>query len=174
MSRRQRGLTLMEIAITLALGAVVMLLVGSLFLASSRAWRRGSDVREAQMQANTLVEVITRDIRSASQAPSVTIKPPVVLDEGEPLLSVVAAAATPDAGSAWVLYVRYPDRREVVRQIVVPAGDGRITVRDSRVVAFGVEQVTVTPAGDGVTVEVEARRGRDTAFARGSASPRNP
>jgi len=93
------------------------------------------------------------------------------IDEGEPLLSVVT---TTDAGPNWVLYVRYPDRREVVRQIVVPAGDGKVTVRDSRLVATGIERVTVTPTGDGVTVEVEARRGRDTAFARGSASPRNP
>jgi prepilin-type N-terminal cleavage/methylation domain-containing protein len=171
MSARQPGLTLMEIAVTLALGAIVMLLVGSLFVASSRAWRRGSDVREAQVQANTLIEVMMRDIRSGSQAPSVMIRPPITIDEGEPLLSVVTTA---DAGPNWVLYVRYPDRREVVRQIVVPAGDGRVTVRDSRIVATGVEQVTVTPTGDGVTVEVEARRGRDVAFARGSAAPRNP
>ena len=171
MSARQRGLTLMEIAVTLALGTLVMLLVGSLFVASSRAWRRGSDVREAQVQANTLIEVVMRDVRSGSQAPSVMINPPVAIDEGEPLLSVVT---TTDAGPNWVLYVRYPDRREVVRQIVVPAGDGKVTVRDSRLVATGIERVTVTPTGDGVTVEVEARRGRDVAFARGSAAPRNP
>lgn len=171
MNARQRGLTLMEIAVTLALGTLVMLLVGSLFVASSRAWRRGSDVREAQMQANVLIEVIMRDVRSGSQAPSVTIRPPIAVDEGEPLLSVVTTAG---AASDWVLYVRYPERREVVRQIVVPAGGGRVTVRDSRIVATGVERVTVTPTGDGITVEVETKRGRDVAFARGSAAPRNP
>jgi prepilin-type N-terminal cleavage/methylation domain-containing protein len=167
----QRGLTLTEIVVAMALGALVLLLVGSLFVASSRVWRRGTDLRDAQVQANTLVEVMTRDIRSGSQAPSVTIAPPIALEAGEPVLSLVVAA---DTGAQWILFVWYPERREVVRQIVVPSGNGRVAVRDARLVATGVERVTVTPTGDGVTVEVETRRGRDVAFARGAAAPRNP
>ncbi|MDI6773731.1 MAG: prepilin-type N-terminal cleavage/methylation domain-containing protein, partial [bacterium] len=77
-----RGFSLMEIVVALALAAIVMALVGSLFVASLSAWRRGSDVREAQVQAALLVDVIARDVRNASQAPSVTIRPRLAVEEG--------------------------------------------------------------------------------------------
>ncbi len=171
-----RGFTLMEIVVALALAAIVMALVGSLFVASLSAWRRGSDVREAQVQAGLLVDVIARDIRNASQAPSVTIRPRLTVDEGEPILSVVLAAESgaPGDQAAWVLYLHLPDRREVLRQTVLPGPDGRVQARDSRVVATGVERITVEPAGAGVAIEVEIRRGRDVARNRATAAPRNP
>lgn len=173
-----RGFSLMEIVVALALAAVVMVLVGSLFVASLSTWRRGSDLREAQVQAAALVDVIARDVRNASQAPSVTIRPRLTVEESEPILSVAAAPATGPGGpgdqAVWVLYLYLQDRRQVVRQMVVPAPAGRVTVRDTRVVAAGVERITVEPSGSGVVIEVEVRRGRDVARNRATAAPRNP
>lgn len=179
MSRQPaRGFSLMEIVVALALAAVVMALVGSLFVASLSAWRRGSDVREAQVQAGLLVDVIARDIRNASQAPSVTIRPRLTVEEGETILLVAAApvagSGEPGDQATWVLYLHLPDRRQVVRQTVVPGPAGRVTTRDSRVVATGVERIAVEQSGSGVTIEVEVRRGRDVARSRATAAPRNP
>lgn len=179
MSREQpRGFTLVELVVALALAAVVMALVGSLFVASLSAWRRGSDVREAQVQATILVDVIARDVRNASQAPSVSISPSLSVEEGEPILSVATAPAAESGGSgdqaAWILFLHLPDRRQVVRQNIVPGPAGRVTVRDSRIVATGVERITVEQSGNGVTIEAEVRRGRDVARSRATAAPRNP
>jgi type IV pilus assembly protein PilW len=169
----QRGLTLIEIVIAVTLGTIVLALIGSLFVASLAAWRRGSDVREAQVQASTLVDVMARDIRNASQAPSVTIKPQITLDEGEPILSIAATgAASQDA--PWIVYVRRPEQRDVVRYAAAPGSGGRIVVKDTRIVAFGVERVDVSQVANGVTIEVEVRRGREVAISRASAAPRNP
>ncbi len=173
-----RGFSLMEIVVALALAAIVIALVGSLFVASLSTWRRGSDMREAQVQAGLLVDLIARDVRNASQAPSVTIRPRLAVEEGEPVLSVAAAPVAGSGGpgdqAIWVLYLHLPDRREVVRQTVVPGPAGRVTARDSRVVATGVESITVEQSGSGVVIEVEIRRGRDVARSRATAAPRNP
>jgi prepilin-type N-terminal cleavage/methylation domain-containing protein len=182
--RAERGFTLMELTIALVLSTLVLALVGSLFVASLSAWRLGSDLREAQVQANTLVDVMARDIRSASQAPSVTIRPQFAVDEGETILSISStganrtAAGTDAAGAGdgpvWILYLQRPAHHDVVRQIVVPGPGGRVTPRDTRIVALGVEKVTVEPAGNGVLIEVEVRRGREVASSRVTAAPRNP
>jgi prepilin-type N-terminal cleavage/methylation domain-containing protein len=173
--RTRRGFTLMEIAITLALGVLVMGLVGSLFVASLSAWRRGSDLREAQVQAGTLVDVIARDVRGASQAPSVTIRPQVSTEDGDPLLSVYLTGRL-GAGTepAWVLYLRQPDRQEVLRQTVEAGPGGSAVVRQSRVVATGVEEVRIEQTGGAVTIEVVVRRGRERATGRVTAAPQNP
>ena len=168
------GYSLMELAVAMALGAIVMTLVGSLFVASLSAWRRGSDLREAQGHAAALVETMARDIRNASQAPSVTIRPQIVTDDGDPILSIAAGPTATPGGSAWILYLQRPDRHEVIRQTVVPGTNGRVIPRDSRVVATGVQRITVGQTGDGVTIEVEVLRGRDAATSRATAAPRNP
>jgi len=62
----------------------------------------------------------------------------------------------------------------LLRQTVSPTPDGGVVPRDSRVVARGVEGVTVEPVDNGVTIEVEVRRGREVARSRASATPRNP
>ncbi len=171
----QRGYTLMEIVVTLALAAIVIALVGSLFVFSLGAWRRGQEVREAQVQAAGLVDVMARDIRNASQAPSVTIRPRFEVESGEPILAIAAAApVAPSDGPAWILYLLLPDRGEVLRQIVAPADGGRVTPRESRVVATGVVKIDAEQVGSGVTIVVEVRRGRATAQARATAAPRNP
>jgi prepilin-type N-terminal cleavage/methylation domain-containing protein len=171
----QRGLTLIEIIIALALSAIVVGIIGSLFVASLNTWRRGSDLREAQAMASIVTDTMARDIRNASQAPSVTLNPHVVVDEGEPLLSIAdARPVEPNSESVWILYVRVPERHEVRRQAVVPAADGRVTTRDDRLVATGVERVEIQQVANGVTIEVQVRRGREVATSRTTAAPRNP
>jgi prepilin-type N-terminal cleavage/methylation domain-containing protein len=173
--RRQRGFSLIEIVIAVSLTAIVMVLVGSLFVSSLQAWRRGQDVREAQIQAGILVDVMARDVRNASQAPSVVIRPQLAVEEGEPLLAIAAPAlAAGDAGSAWILFVHSPERQTVFRQVVIPQPGGRLALRESRVVATGVTRVTIEPVAGGVTIEAEVRKGRATAQARATATPRNP
>lgn len=176
--RAQRGYTLMEIAVTLALAAVVVALVGSLFIFSLGAWRRGQELREAQVQASTLVDVVARDVRSASQAPSVTIRPQIDVDEGEPILAIASGApadpGSPGDGQSWVVYVFRRDREDVLRQIVAQTSDGAVVPRSSRVVATGVVKINVDPVANGVTVIVEVKRGRARAQARTTAAPRNP
>lgn len=180
MSRRRHGglcppgFTLMEIAVTLTLTAVVMALVGSLFVASLSTWRRGQDLREAQVQASTLVDVMARDVRNASQAPSVTVRPRLSVDDGEPILAIGSASATSEAGPQWILYVHRTARGDVVRQIVTPSPDGKVTPRESRVVATGVVRVTVDQTAGAVTVDAEVRRGRASATSRATSAPRNP
>jgi prepilin-type N-terminal cleavage/methylation domain-containing protein len=169
----QRGLTLVELTIALALSALVMGLAGSLLVVSLSAWRRGADLREAQSQASTLVEVIARDVRSGSQAPAVSVAPQVDLVDGEPLLSVATVHPSP-GGAGWIVYVRRPDRGEVVRHLLVIGRGGRPVSDDARVVATGVERIEVRPVGAGISVEAQVRRGRDVAVSRATASPRNP
>jgi hypothetical protein len=163
----------MELAVTLALAAIVIALVGSLFVASLSTWRRGQDLREAQLQASTLVDVIARDIRIASQAASVTIRPELSMDDGQPLLAI-ATVSSPDAGPQWIIYLHHAGRGHVLRQIVTPDADGRVTVAASRVVATGVVRIAVDQAAGGVTVEAEVRRGRASATSRATSAPRNP
>jgi Tfp pilus assembly protein PilW len=168
-----RGLTLVEIVIALSLAAIVFALVGSLFVASLSTWRRGSDLREAQVQANALVEMMARDVRSGSQAPGTEPAPSAIADNGEPVLSVLTTGST-GAGAQWVVYARLVDRREVTRQTLAPGPDGKLIPSAARVVATGVEQLSIERVGDGVTIEVRVRRGRDAATSRATAAPRNP
>lgn len=173
--RTRGGLTLIEITIALALAAIVVALIGSLFAASLTAWRRGGDQREAQAQASVLVEVMARDIRGASQAPGVVVRPAVPAAEGDPLLAVaLTGSGAGDREAVWILYVHRPDRREVLRQTAVPDPAGHLVPRDGRIVATDVEQITVMQAAGGVTIEVQTRRGREMARSRTTAAPRNP
>jgi len=171
--RTPTGFTLVEIAIALTLTGLVVAIVGSLFVASLSTWRRGQELREAQTQASTLADVIARDVRNASQAPSVLIHPSFSVGEGEPVIAITAAT-TSGPGAAWILYVHVVDRHEALRHVVTTSGDGRVQISQSRVVATGVWTMTAREAGAGVTVEVEVRRGRATAQARTTSAPRNP
>ncbi len=174
MTQRGRpGFTLVEIIIALALTSIVLAIVGSLFVASLSTWRRGQDLREAQSLASTLVDLIGRDVRNASQAPSVLVHPVFTVDQGEPILAITAAA-TPGPGGGWILYVHVPERQEVLRQLVSIDADARVQVRESRVAGIGVTVITARETGGGVTVEVEVRRGTATAQSRTTSAPRNP
>ena len=170
----QRGYTLLEIVITLVLATIVIGLVGSLFVASLGAWRRGQDLREAQIHASGLVDLIARDVRNASQTPSVTVRPKFTVEEGDPLLSVAASSTAPGGGPAWVLYLYLSNRGQVLRQVVTASPDGQLAPRESRVVGTGVTKISVEQVADGVTIQTEVRRGRATAEARATAAPRNP
>lgn len=64
----------------------MLALVGSLFVASLSTWCR------------------CRDLRAASQAPSVTVRPQLPADGGEPVLAITAAGGLPPGGPAWILY----------------------------------------------------------------------
>ena len=171
--RTPQGFTLVEIAIALTLAGLVVAIVGSLFVASLSTWRRGQDLREAQTQASTLVDVIARDVRNASQAPSVLVHPSFSVGEGESVIAITSAT-TQGSGAAWILYAHVVDRHEALRHVVTTGGDGRVRVSQSRIVATGVWVMTAREAGGGVTVEVEVRRGLATAQARTTSAPRNP
>ena len=173
--RGPSGLTLVEIVVALALGSIVLTLLGSVFVASLSAQRRGVDLRDAQAHARGLVDLIARDVRGASQTLGVRVAPRFALDEGEPLVAFLSE--TPPLsrnGPAWIAYVFVPDRGEVRQQVVAPDSQGGVTVQDSRVVATGVIRIVVEQVADGVAIEAEVRRGRETAAARAVATPRNP
>jgi hypothetical protein len=164
---------LIELVVALSLGALVMSIVGAVFVASLSTWRRGRDVREVHAQASVLLDVMTRDIRGASQAPSISIRPPLAVEEGAPILAVASVGAGSHE-APWIVFVYRADHRDVVRYAAAPASDNRLSVKDRRIVANHIERVDVTPVGDGVTIEVEARRGRDSIVNRATAAPRNP
>jgi prepilin-type N-terminal cleavage/methylation domain-containing protein len=169
----RRGFSLIEIVIALAVGAILMALVGSVFVSSLGAWRHGQNLREAQAHAATLVDVMTRDVRAASQTPSVRVHPPIDLPEGVPLLALSLPAAA-HGGPAWIVYVLFPDRLEVQRQVVAFSPEGAAVVRESRSVGFGVARLSVEQVADGVTIEAEVKRDRAVGHSRTTAAPRNP
>jgi prepilin-type N-terminal cleavage/methylation domain-containing protein len=168
------GFTLIEILMALALAAVVVAVAGSLFVLSLNIWRRGHELREAQALATGLVDLIARDVRNASQAPSVAIRPAIPVDEGEAVLAIALAAPAAGSDADWVLYRFVPARSQVLRELLAASSDGQFSTRESRVVGIGVVSITAEKVGDGVAVEVEVRRGRSTAQARAAATPRNP
>lgn len=173
--RGHHGLTLVEIIVAMALGSIVLALVGSVFVASLSAQRRGVNLRDAQAHARGLVDLIAHDVRSASQNPGVRVGPRFALDEGEPLLSFLSETPPPSrTGPAWITYVFLPDRGQVLQQVMAPDAQGGVTVQASRVVATGVVRVVVEHVANGVAIEAEVRRGRETAEARAVATPRNP
>lgn len=188
---------------TLAVGSLVALLAGSLFVGSLNLWRRGSEIREAESQAAVIVDTMARDVRRASQASSVLVRPTFSAGDAEPLLAVADRqdTATGEPGSdggaegsgggdatartgAWILYVFDGERREIRRLRLVPVGaDQKQTTggadqmekTNERVVGLGVVSATVTSQGSGgVLIEVEVRSGRATARHRATAAPRNP
>ncbi|MDR7420600.1 MAG: hypothetical protein QN178_17005 [Armatimonadota bacterium] len=169
----RRGLTLVETIIALSLMTIVFVLIGSLFVASLSTWRRGADLRLAQVEASTLVDLMARDIRSASQAPGPESAPAAAEEDGEPALSMLVTGS-PATGAQWVVYAWRARLGEVTRRTFTPAPDGRPVRGDVRIVATGVEQLTVTRIGDGLSIEARVRRGRDVATSRATASPRNP
>ncbi len=171
---KQRGLSLIELLLALSLATLVLSLLGSVFIASLSAQRRGADLRDAQDHAAALVDLIARDVRSTLQATSVRIRPPFVLEEGEAFLSVLTPGSPLGADPAWILYVFLPSRNELLQQVVVPNPGGRVTVEQSRVVGIGVVRVAIEQAANGATIEVEVQRGREIGVARATAAPRNP
>lgn len=172
-ARAAGGLTLLEIVIAAALGAVVVGLVGALLVASLGTWRRGRDLQEAQAHAAIVADAVARDVRNASQAPGVVLRPQLPAEDGEPVLAVTPVAG-PDAHAGWVVYVYRHDRGDVVRRLVGTDAQGRPVLRSARTVATGVVAFAVQPADGGVTVEVEVRRGRARGQARTTVVPRNP
>jgi hypothetical protein len=118
---------------------------------------------------------MARDIRNASQAPSITLNPRLAVAEGEPVLSIAdARPSESNNDSVWILYVQVPERHELRRQTVIPAPDGQVTTREDRLVASGVERLDIQQVANGVTIEVQVRRGREVAASRTTAAPRNP
>lgn len=174
--RGRGGVTLLEIMIALAIGAILMALVGSLFVASLSLWRRGSDMREAQAHAGILVESIARDVRDTSQAQGVSVGAGVPARaglDGEALL-MVASGAAEEGAPAWILYSLAREEGLAVRTVLAREPDGALRARSSRTVATGVVRIEVSRAGQGIVVEAEVRRGKETASARATAAPRNP
>ncbi|MDQ7857882.1 MAG: hypothetical protein QN174_04215 [Armatimonadota bacterium] len=170
---RPTGVTLVELMVALGVATLVLALVGTVYVASLSAWRRGRDVWDARASAATLTETMARDVRDASQAPHITVPPEVPILDARPVLALVLAAD--DAGAArWVVYARREERGDVVRVVAAPGPDGRLVVVGTRVVAVGVERITVRPSGPGVTIEAFVRRGRDVAWSRTTAAPMNP
>lgn len=175
MRQDHRGFSLIEIIVTLALASIVTGLVGSIFVGSLSAWRRGRDLREAQIQAIGLADLMIRDVRNANRATGVAIRPRVALGEGEPILLISnGAPAIPDESPAWILYLFFSTRGEVLRYVLTAPSGGRIGTRDSRVVGRGITKVSAVPVDYGVTIEVEVRRGTAIAQTHATGTPRNP
>jgi prepilin-type N-terminal cleavage/methylation domain-containing protein len=168
-----RGLTLLEVVVAAALGAVVAGLVGALLVVSLGTWRRGRDLQEAQAHAAVLVDSVARDVRNASQTPGVVLDPPLSIDGGRPVLGVTPVVG-PDAHAGWIVYVFREDRGEVVRQVLAPDAQGHLVPRATRAVATGVTTFGVQVADGGVTVTVEVRRGQARGRAQTTVGPRNP
>jgi type II secretory pathway pseudopilin PulG len=172
-SARRAGVTLVELLVVLGTATLLLGLVGTVYVTSLSSWRRGRDAWDAHRSAAILSETIARDVRGASQAPHVTIAPEVPVRDATPILSLVLAAD--DVGAArWVVYARREALGDVIRVVAAPGADGRLAVVGTRVVAVGVERVTVRPSGRGVTIEAVVRRGRDVASSRTTAAPMNP
>lgn len=168
--RTERGYTLLEIIIALALGTLVVGLIGALFLFSFRTWQRGSDLRSVQIEATTIADLIARDIRAASQA-GITLHPDVAVESGTPLLAVSAPAAEGSGGARWIVYT-LDERQGELRRLLLERGEPP-SVLEARRIASGVS-VHLDPADGGVAVEVEVRRGGATFRIRRAAAPQNP
>ena len=167
----ERGYTLLEIIIALALATLVVGLIGALFLFSFRTWQRGSDLRAVQIEATTIADLIARDIRAASQA-GITLRPDVAVESGTPLLAVSSAASAEESGGArWIVYT-LDERRGELRRLLLERGDPP-SVLEARRIASGVS-VHLDPADGGVAVEVEVRRGGASFRIRRAAAPQNP
>jgi type II secretory pathway pseudopilin PulG len=171
--RGAAGYTLLEVAIALTLATIVIGLLGSLLIASLGAWRRGQDLRAAQVYATILVDTVARDVRRASRTIGVNVQPASVAADGEAVLTVAAVAVGDPSGES-ILYVYRRARGEVARQVVTAGVDGQPGTIRERLVAAGVAALAVREAHGSVTVEVEVRRGRATAYARGTSAPQNP
>ena len=175
MRQDHRGFSLIEIVVALALAGIVAALTGSLFVTSLSAWRRGGDLREAQIEAVGLVDQMASDIRNATRAVVVAGGSGLVAEEGEPILLITArAAAMPSDSSAWILYLFLPERSQVLRQVVSALPGAGMTTRESRVVGRGILKVSAEQIDSGVALQVEARRGRARVQSRTTATPRNP
>ncbi len=168
--RTERGYTLLEIIIALALGTLVVGLIGALFLFSFRTWQRGSDLRSVQIEATTIADLIARDIRVASQA-GITLHPDVAVESGTPLLAVSVPAAEGSGGARWIVYT-LDERQGELRRLLLERGEPP-SVLETRRIASGVS-VHLDPADGGVAVEVEVRRGGATFRIRRAAAPQNP
>ncbi len=173
MHRDHRGFSLIEIIVALALAGIVVALAGALLVTSLSAWNRGRDLREAQIQAVGLTDLMAKDIRNGTKA--VMADPSgLVAREGEPFLLIAAQAGSPGYGSVWILYLFFPEHGQVLRQVLSAVPGVTTETRDSRVVGRGIVQVSADQLDSSVAVRVEARRGRATAQSRATATPRNP
>ena len=175
--RTERGYTLLEITISLALASVVMGLIGSLFVVSFTAWQRGRDVREVQVQSAAIVDLVARDVRASSQAAGITLRPDLPVDSGIVLVAISRRLSDELEGgedSPWILYVFDEQRQELHRLLAGLGAQGEVDVHTSRVVGLGVRRISIEDAEAGVAIEVEVRRGRAASRMRGAARPQNP
>ena len=67
-AHRDRGLTLTEVMIVIALAALVMLGLVSFYMTSQAVWMEGSSQVITQRDATLLVTAITEDVRRAARA----------------------------------------------------------------------------------------------------------
>ena len=169
---------MIEIVIALALGTIVTGLVLSLFVVSFATWRRGSDIRQAQVQAAGIVDLISRDVRAGSQIAG-SVRPALEVESGVVVLalrrtSLKEPGSGGDEDLPWVLYVFDQERQELRRALAAFTRDDRLEVHESGIVGTGVRRVAITNLNAGITIDVEVRRGRSSARMRGAAAPQNP
>lgn len=174
-ARQATGLCLIEIVVALGISGIVVALAGSLLVTSLAAWRRGRDLREAQIQATTLVDALSRDVTMASQASSITTPPQLHVEQGEPLLAVALPPVTGrKQENVWVVYTFWPGRKEVIREVFLQSSAGPLATQGTRVVAIDVIDVVVEQNGNSVAITAEVRKGRASARSHAVAAPRNP
>jgi type IV pilus assembly protein PilW len=91
--RYQAGLTLVEIMISLTLGLVVLLAVGSIYIGSRQTYRVQEDNARIQEAGKYALEVIGRSVRQAGADAEMTFNPVAIT------LNCVAPTCTPIVGT---------------------------------------------------------------------------
>lgn len=172
--RSRQGYTLLEIIIALGLGVVIIGVIGALFLFSFRTWQRGNDLREVQIQAATIADVIARDITEAGRGAGIILAPAVNVNLGRALAAFTAPGAGEGGSALWILYALDETQDDLYRLLVLLTSPESTEVRATRLVGSGVRRLEFTPASGGVTVDVEVRRRQATARLRRAAAPQNP
>lgn len=75
MSYRRNGFTLIELLVAMALGLIILGVVGYAFHNTSRVSSRAMALIEADLKANTLLEMIARDLANAQPMAEMVIAP---------------------------------------------------------------------------------------------------
>jgi hypothetical protein len=168
---RPAGYSLIEIAVALALGGLVALLIAAVFAGGLAAWRRARDLREAQSEAAVVADAIAREVRVSSRA-ALHRPPDPPPTEGVPVL--VLARRGRDREDEVILFTFIPAQGMVRRLVLHPGDAGTPTLAASQVVSRRVRHLTVEPIDGGVVVEVEVAVGAASGRTRTAALAQNP
>jgi general secretion pathway protein J len=80
--KRQSGFTLIEVLLALSILSIIMVLVLGAMRIGVRAWEKGEDLLVAQQRSRTVLDLLARQVTSASVLMNIQNKQPLVLFEG--------------------------------------------------------------------------------------------